>query len=274
MLVTTREVQMSASLNFAPIPPELDPRVRQVLKQMTEEAAVEGASAAFLFGSYARGVAQEESDVDLAFVGPDREWLCDRREGLLVSFGWRSAGRFHEAMASAEWGPSSVQGLRSSIIIWDPTGAADELKKAAQIWTWASIAGKCKAWVPEQITSLAEDAQRAFCQFRRGNKWVATVLKGVLSARLAKILSVHLHILYDSENQLSDLVAQELGEPWKSIQSVAFSSQDEDFGTSLRATMRLYSYAASFVYGIMNERQKRVVRGACEVIGQPLRINA
>jgi hypothetical protein len=265
---------MSVSLSFDPTRPEMSPIVRQVLQQMTEEASVEGASAAFLFGSYARGVAYGESDVDLAFVGPDREWLCDRREGLLVSVGWRSAEKFREAMASAEWGPSSVQGLRSSVIIWDPTGVAAGLRNAARKWTWADIADKCEAWVPEQIASLAEDAQRAFYHFHHGDRWVATVLKGVLSARLAMILAVHLRILYDSENQLWHLVAQELGEPWASLQSTAFSSEDEDFTISFASTMRLYSYAVSLVYGIMNERQKRVVRGTCDIIGQSIRINA
>jgi predicted nucleotidyltransferase len=261
---------MAVSLVLDPGRPPLSPKIQRILLELTEEAAREGASAAFLFGSYARGAAFEESDVDLAFVGADREWICDRRYGLLVSAGWRLPARFLEALDRPDSAPWTVPGLRSASIIWDPHGVAAGIQAAAQRWSWTAIEDKCAAWVPEQVASLAEDAQRAYGHFRRRKQWVAAVLKGVLSSRLAMILAVHLRILYDSENHLWDLVARHLGEPWTGLQSAALCSANEDFRTSFDATMQLYSCAAGKVFGIMNERQRRVVRGACEIIGHPI----
>jgi hypothetical protein len=265
---------MAVSLVLDPGRPPVSPKIQRILLEVTEEAAREGAIAAFLFGSHARGTAYEESDVDLAFVGADRDGIWDRRDGLLVSVGWRSPAKLRESLEGPDTAPWTVPGLRSAAIIWDPHGVAAGIKAAAQRWSWTAIEDKCAAWVPEQLASLAEDAQRAYGHLRCGKQWVAAVLKGVLSSRLAMILVVHLRILYESENELWEIVARQLGEPWTGLQSAALCSADEDFRTSFDATMQLYSCAAGKVFGIMNERQRRVVRGACEIIGHPIKPDA
>ncbi len=264
---------MVNSLTLAPESGGLPKDLLRLAAELTREACATGARAAILFGSYARGAALPESDVDLTFVGPDRESSLERREGYLFSLDWRSMEKFRQTMRNPEWGPGSVQGLRRSMVLWDPGGVAAGLKAEAAAWNWDEMSERCDLWAAEQLTSLAEDVQRAVGQFRRKG-WMGFVLKGMLSARLAMILSHHLRILYDSENEVWDLVCHRLGQPWAGLQAAAFCSKNEDQQASFEATMKMYSYSVEMMYERMDQRQRLVACGACEAAGYPPKVNA
>ncbi len=87
------------------------------------------------------------------------------------------------------------------------------------------------------------------------------------------ILSHHLHILYDSENEVWNLVSFRLGEPWAGLQAAALCMHDEDQLTSFQATMRLYTCAVELMYERMDQRQRLVVVAACQMAGYPPTVN-
>jgi len=86
---------------------------------------------------------------------------------------------------------------------------------------------------------------------------------------MAKVLSVHHRILYDSENQLWDLVSAKMEKSWASVQSAALSEGGESFEDSCDATLKLFSLAAREVKHLLDERQFQVVTHACKIAGHP-----
>ncbi len=248
----------------------MKPDVLQVVREASLEPTNKAAVACLLLGSHARGDYYPESDVDLTFIGRDAETYLERRRGYLVSVSWRSVDGIRASMNTPPSAGGMVGGLRSSYIVSDPQGVAATLKAEANTWRWDRIADQCDVWVAEQIVSLAEDAQRAFGHHKRGKRSVAAVFKGVLSARLAMILSVHLRIIYDSENAVWDTVADRMGSPWGTLQAASLSIADEPFDTSFRATMELYALAVRTVVHDSDERQLGVVVPTCEILGFPL----
>jgi predicted nucleotidyltransferase len=76
-----------------------------VARQVAEELAEDGAEAAVLVGSHARGDAGPESDGDLLAVGPRTfSHRLERHGGLLVSVNSRSPDAYRREMAD----PGSV----------------------------------------------------------------------------------------------------------------------------------------------------------------------
>lgn len=84
--------------------PELDRRLRTIGKKLKKEYRAERV---ILFGSYARGDATEDSDIDLLIVAPTKERFFERmatvrrlirdlRDGLLVAPIVLTAGELEE----------------------------------------------------------------------------------------------------------------------------------------------------------------------------------
>jgi hypothetical protein len=87
---------------------------------------------------------------------------------------------------------------------------------------------------------------------------------------MAKVLSVHHRILYDSENRLWDLVSVKMGKSWASVQSTALGEGGESFEDTCDAALQLFSLTAQEVKDLLDERQYQVVAHACKIAGHPL----
>ena len=248
----------------------IDPRIIDLSREVAHEMSLQGAKAALLMGSRVRGDFYPESDVDLTFIGGDRECEMQCCGEFLVSVYWRS----FESMRRLLTQPSEVGGLvpalRNAIIIDDPEGLASRLKEEAYSWTWDSINEQCDVWVAEQIAGYTEDVQRMIGHLRLGRVLFAAVLRNVISVRMGAVLAVHLRIFYDTENRLWDLVSKEMGDHWRNVQSAALGIGNENFEETCRATLELYSLTVKKVIHLMNKRQYDVVSHTCEIIGYPL----
>ena len=226
----------------------------------------EGAEAAVLVGSRARGDAGPDSDVDVLAVGPQTfSFRLERRGGLLVSISSRPSEACLREMADPGSVCTTVPGGREAVVLYDPEGIAGALIEGAEAWTWGPLERRCDGWVAEEITSLAEEVHKLVAAIRDGHRAVAAVQRSVLALRPAQVLGVHRRILYGSENRLWDLVADAMGEGWRRTQSAAFGLNGEPFEETCRAALMLYGLAADETRSLLDERQRRVVRHAREL---------
>ena len=93
----------------------------------------EGAEAAVLVGSRARGDAGSDSDVDVLAVGPRTfSFRLERRGGLLVSATSRPPEAYRLEMAEPGSVGTAVPGWREAVVLHDPEGIAESLIEEAE----------------------------------------------------------------------------------------------------------------------------------------------
>jgi hypothetical protein len=249
-------------------------RVLRVAREVSHRLVEEGAEAVVLMGSYARGDAYAESDLDIHAIGVGPQQRLEHDRGLLVSISWATRRQNREAFRNPHEVGAVVPAWRSAMIIHDPRGIAETLKKTAQEWSWKSLGNRVDDWVAEELTSYTEEVHKLIGNLRLGRRSAAAVQKSLLAVRIAPILAVHHRILYDTENQLWDLVSRRMGAEWTRLQGIALGESSRRFEEACRAALQLFSLAAQEVKSLLDERQYTVVAYACEIAGYPLSRNS
>jgi hypothetical protein len=250
----------------------VNPDVLAVAQQLADEMSAMRAVATVLMGSYARGTAHSESDVDLTFIGTDEEGWLERRGNHLVSVSWHSTERVIRGFDNPEIAGLIVPAWRNAFLVSDPQGIGAGLKQQAESWRWDRISRRCDLWVAKQVVGYAEEVHRLIGCLERGNLLMAAVVRSVLADRLAMVLAVHLRIFYQSENELWDLVSRAMGQPAEGVQARALGTGDESFRTTCEASLQLYVLAAEQTMHLMSEVQRQVVEYACALAKRGMRI--
>jgi hypothetical protein len=124
--------------------------------------------------------------------------------------------------------------------------------------------------VAVEVTGYAEEVHRLIGNLGLGRVWAGAVMRNVLSFRMGMILAVHHRILYETENQLWDLVGKKMGDHWVKIQGDALGTDNENFKETCNAALELYALTASKVKPLLDDRQREVVAHACEIAGYSL----
>jgi hypothetical protein len=225
---------------------------RAIAGALVPELVAAGAVAVVLTGSHARGEAGEGSDVDVVVVGQGPEYLLDVREGVLIAQSWSTEADHRRHMDSPHEAGAYVPGWRDAVILHDPDGVAAGLQRNAADWTWDSIGDRADAYVTKEVTGLAEEVAKLRAALAVGRPLTAAVQRDLLAVRLARIMAVHLRLLYGSENGLHELVAERMGDNWRRAQEAAFAADHE-------AAIRLYRMAAGVVAPLLDVRQRAVV---------------
>ena len=115
-----------------------------VARLAAQELAGDGAEAAVLVGSHARGDAGPESVLDVLAVGRRTfSYRLERRGGLLVSVSSRSPAAYRREMADPGSVCRAVPGWREAVVLHDPNGEAGALIEAARAWTWGPLERRC-----------------------------------------------------------------------------------------------------------------------------------
>ncbi len=249
----------------------MDRRVLDVSRKFSRKLIDQGAEGVVLFGSWVRGDAYKESDIDIHAIGRGSRYALERFQGFLISVSW-ATGRSHRIAFRS---PSKVGGIvpawRSAKLIYDPKSIAEALKREAQEWRWELLGTRADKWVAEELTGWAEEVHKLIGNLELGQRSSAAVQRSLLAIHLARILAVHHRILYDSESQLWDLVSARMGPKWTKVQDAALGEGDENFIDTCNAALQLFASAALDVRRVLDERQYRIVAHACEIAGHPLK---
>lgn len=232
---------------------------------MARELATRGAEAVVLMGSWVRGDAHRESDLDVHAIGRGPLYRLERRGEFLVAVSWRTAASWRRAFRDPAAVGGAVPGWRRARILHDPRGVARRLKEEARRWTWARLGRRADAWAAEELTGYAEEVHRLVGSLALRRPWAAAVQRSVLALRMAPILAVRRRILYETENRLWDLVAAKMGPRWRRAQAAALGVGGEPLEEGCRAALELFAMAARDLGPLLDRRQKAVVARACEV---------
>jgi hypothetical protein len=76
--------------------------------------------------------------------------------------------------------------------------------------------------------------------------------------------------MYDTENQLWDLVSAKMGPTWTRLQSAALGEGGQNFEETCRAALQLYVLAAREVRSLLNVQERQVVDHACKIADESL----
>lgn len=248
---------------------DLPEPARSAALEAAKRLVRDGAGAVVVSGSYARGDAVPESDLDIFVVGPEL-YACklERRGGLLVSVSSQPFEVCREAFEAPGSVGKVVPGWREALPIHDPGGLAAALTREAARWRWEPLGERCDRWVAEGITGLAEEVHKLAAALRHGNRSGAAIQRSLLAVHLAPILAVHHRILYGSENRLWDTVSEAMGEEWGRAQHAALGLDDKPFSETCEAALQLYALAANEVENLLDKRQAGVVERACRLAGR------
>ena len=238
----------------------LSSQARAVADRLVPRLVTDGARAVALVGSHARGDAGIDSDLDLAVVGEGPHYRLEVIDGVLVSLGWAPEDVQRRRLDDPQYLGTHVSGWREAVVLHDPDGVAVSIQREALEWTWDRV--ELGAWVAESITGHAEEAQKLTASLRAGKVSAAAVQRSVLALRLPAILALHLRILYGSENELWDRVAEALGPDWRDAQSAALGLGGESLETSCEAALQLFVLASREVDALFDERQRAVLEHA------------
>ncbi len=239
--------------------------VMRVSREVVRELVSNGAEAVMLVGSHVRGDTYGESDVDICAIGRGRSYSLRRVDGFLVSISWNTVKSWRRKLREPVEAGGAVPALRCAIILHDPRGIAAALKHEATEWTWDALGRRRETWVAEEFTGWAEEVHKLIGNLELGRLWAAAIQRSLLAVRLAPVLAVHHRILYDTENQLWDLVGKKMRGAWPRTQSAAFGMGGQTFAETCIAALELFILAAEELGSVLNCQQQEVARHACAI---------
>lgn len=250
-------------------PEQVDPAAWDVVAAVAARLHEQGATAVVLTGSHARGTATAESDIDLHPIGDGPRYLLERVGRFLVSIAWRTPDEVRADFRAPLEAPGVVPAWRQALVVLDPHGIAAALQAEARAWTWDAIGDAAvDAAVAEEFAGYAEEVHKLVANLRRGQALVAAVQRSVLALRMARVLALHLRLLYDSEDALWGLVAAQLGPRWEAAQAAALCLGGETLPDSCAAALELFVQAHRQVDRLLDPRQAAVVEHALALIAK------
>jgi predicted nucleotidyltransferase len=234
--------------------------VAAVLRHLVEEGRPAPTEAVALVGSWARGDQREHSDVDLIIVGDEQPPLLRWIDGRFVSITYRSADVVRDDFTNPGLAGLAVPAWRDAAILVDPAAVAARLVRDAHDWTWADVGDeRCDRWVASRITGYAEEALKVAAALTARRPVLAAVERNVMAIQLAPIVGVHLRLVYQTENDLWDQVAERVGGQWARAQHAALATQGESLTVSAAAALQLYALAVDIVRPVLGEADREVV---------------
>jgi hypothetical protein len=242
---------------------ELKERALRAASEVAARLVREGAEAVILTGSWARGDAHPESDLDLRVVGKEKPKRLERHGGFLVSTAWQTEDQHRKLFENPEEVGSIIPGWRSALLLEDPKGVAAKLQREAEAWTWDRVdPGSIDEHVATEITKLAEEVHSLYSNLDQGISTGAAMQRSTVALDVAPVMAVHHRLLYESEKKLWDLVGEKQGDAWHEAQEAALGEHGEDFLTSCVAAFDLFSMAAGTTKRLLSDDQREVVEHA------------
>ena len=240
----------------------------RVAKEIADKLVGQGAAAVILTGSWARGDAHRESDLDIRAVGEESSKKLVREQGFLVSIASSTKDENLEMFTDPGEVGSIVPGWRSAIILADPKEVAAEIKRRAEGWSWEEIDEDADKHVAKEMTKLAEEIHTLHTNLELDIPSAAAATRSLIVSELVPVMSVDLRLLYESEKDLWDSVAEGMDGDWKELQERALGQSGGSFLDSCNAAFGLFLRAEERTRSLLDAEQEEVVSHAAGIARQ------
>ncbi|MFZ0698644.1 MAG: nucleotidyltransferase domain-containing protein [Thermoplasmata archaeon] len=223
-----------------------------------------------LGGSWARGDAHRESDIDLWTFGLRSENEVLWRPPFMVTVSKTSYRRERTKLRTPPYIGGSVPGWKVALPLYDPEGIARRLKSEARRFRWPPVSKKCDRWVAQQIVGWAEEAVKLVRALATGNDATAAVQRNLLADQLGFVMAIYRRMFWDSENESWERIGREVGGDWAAAQRLALGIPRASLEQSCSAALSVYALTATMVWKCLNTQQRAIVANTCRVAGLPL----
>ena len=246
--------------------------LERLIAEQAAALAQDGAVAVVLRGTFSTGGATEYSDVDLTPIaaelnqGPPHR--VEQHGDRMFVINWRTTDEVRASFRDPSQLGAAVPAWRAATALYDPDGIAAGLIEESQRWSWNTVAEAVDAYVADGLVGLAEEVYKVVAGIVYEQQRMSAVNRGVLALQLAHLVALRRGLLWQSENVLWDLVADELGEEWARDQDTALGLADSPSAEQARASLTLYARAAREIAPILDEGQRAVIRGALAAVEQ------
>ena len=238
-------------------------------RSVAREYRDRGATSVVLGGSWARGDAHRESDLDVWVfgmrTGGDLLW----RPPFMVVVDRRSVRAEERRLRTPPHIGGSVPGWRVARPLHDPHAIARRLRAEARRFQWSTVRPKCDRWVAEQVVRWAEEAIKLVRALATGNFATAAVQRNLLAEGLGFVIAIHRHWFWDSENEAWERIGRAVGGTWGAAQRAALGIPRGSVATSCQGALALYGATAEEIGPLLRPDERAIVANACRVAGVP-----
>lgn len=219
-----------------------------------------------LFGSVAKGTDHPHSDIDLIVAArTDPGIRVLHREGRMVTVSRKTPDDLAAAFTHPWEAGAAVPAWRGARILHDPDGLMRDLQAKAQSWTWETIGAEADRWAASELVGLAEEVHKIHGMLAQGRPRAAAANRLLIALSLAGPLAAANRILYESENDLWDAVADAEGPAWAQAWDAAAGVTGVGHEAGCAAALDLYRHAAARLAGHLTGSDRAVVDTACNL---------
>jgi hypothetical protein len=219
-----------------------------------------------LFGSVAKGTDHPHSDIDLVVAArTDPGIRVLHREGRMVTVSRKTPDELEAAFTRPWEAGAAVAAWRSARILHDPDGLMRDLQTRAEAWTWEAIGPDADRWAASELVGLAEEVHKVHGMLAQGRARAAAANRLLIALSLAGPLAAANRILYDSENDLWDAVADAEGPAWATAWDAAAGVTGAGHEAGCAAALDLYRHAAARLAHHLTGSDRAVVDTACNL---------
>ena len=244
--------------------------VLRLARRYSEQLDPKGRSAIVLAGSWARGEAHENSDIDLWVIGKRKGDVILERDGRQVSVRYGTVAGDRQSMRTPTRLGGTVPGWLSAKILCDPYGRAARLQAEARRFRWNTVRRACDRYITEQLVGWAQHVAKLLRAIETGEPETASVQRGLIANRMALLRSLEMEYLWGTENGLWERAAERAGPAFRSAQRAALGIGGEGWRECCEAALRLYSLTARANLELLHGEQRRIVEAMCRRAGYPI----
>jgi len=243
--------------------------VRSIVRKLVPELRANGARAVLLAGSWARGDARRESDIDLwvlgARSGEEERWHAP----FVLSLLYTNARAERAKLTNPRHIGGAVPGWRVAVPVFDPYRTARRIQTEAQRFRWNAVAASCDRWVGREMGRWAEEVVKLVRALGAGQDATAAVQRNLIADALGFVMATHQRKFWDSENESWERIGRAVGGPWARAQRAALGIPGGRLVPSCAAALRLYALTARAVAPTLSPNDREIAAHACRTAGMP-----